>query len=145
MLRVRWRRRSARTVGQLRAVAAERYDRAMSRAAALVDELANELDSWPGVRIERALGGPAVVFYEDLELGVLDRDRGLVELRFSYPERDALVEHGDAEPASPIRDSEDVSHAVHGPADLTAALELFARRYRELRGEDDPYSSRDPG
>jgi hypothetical protein len=117
----------------------------MSRAAALVDELANELDSWPGVRIERALGGPAVVFYEDLELGVLDRDRGLVELRFSYPARDALVEHGDAEPASPIRDSEDVSHAVHGPADLTAALELFARRYRELRGEDDPYSSRDPG
>ena len=117
----------------------------MSRAAALVDELANELDSWPGVRIERSLGGPAVVFYEDLELGALDRDRGLVELRFPYPERDTLVERGDAEPASPIRESENVSHAVHGPADVTAALELFDRRYRELRGEDDPYSSRDPG
>ena len=117
----------------------------MSHAAALVDQLANELDSWPGVRIERPLAGPAVVFYEDLELGALDRDRGLVELRFPYPERDTLVERGDAEPAEPIRDSENVSHSLHGPADLAAALELFDRRYRELRGEDDPYSSRDPG
>jgi hypothetical protein len=24
-------------------------------------------------------------------------------------------------------------------------LELFDRRYRDLRGEDDPYSSQDPG
>jgi hypothetical protein len=116
----------------------------VSHAAALVDELANELDTWPGVRIERQLGGPAVVLYEDLELGVLDRERGLVELRFSAPERDALVEHGDAEPAAPIRDAEDVSHSLRGPSDLSAALELFDRRYRELRGQDDPYSSEDP-
>jgi len=27
---------------------------------------------------------------------------------------------------------------------VTAVLELFGRRYRDLRGEDDPYSSRDP-
>jgi len=24
-------------------------------------------------------------------------------------------------------------------------LELFDRRYRDVRGEDDPYSSQDPG
>jgi hypothetical protein len=27
---------------------------------------------------------------------------------------------------------------------VTAVLELFDRRYRDLRGEDDPYSSQDP-
>jgi hypothetical protein len=122
----------------------ERYDRLMSHAAALVDEIANELGSWPGVRVERSLHGPAVVYYEEVELGVLDRDRGAVELHFSSAERDALVEHGDAEPAAPVHASENVSHALHGPADLTAALELFDRRYRDVRGEDDPYSSQDP-
>jgi luciferase-like monooxygenase len=123
---------------------AERYDRSVSRASAFVDEIANELGSWPGVRIERHQRSPTVVYYEDLELGVLDRERGVAELRFSYPERDALVEHGDAEPASPIRDAENVSHAVHGPADITAVLELFDRRYRDLRGEGESYSSQDP-
>jgi hypothetical protein len=115
----------------------------VSRAAALVDEIANELDTWPGVSIERRLGAPAVVYYEDLELGVLDRDRGIAELRFSSAERDALVEHGDAAPAYPLRDAENVSHPLRGPADLTAVLELFDRRYRDVRGEGDPYGSRD--
>ena len=114
-------------------VIAERYDRPMSHSAALVDEIANELGSWPGVRIERRPRSPAVVYYEDVELGVLDRDGGVVELRFSSPERDMLVEHGDAEPAAPLHDHENVSHALRGPADLTAVLELFDR------------SSRDPG
>jgi luciferase-like monooxygenase len=117
----------------------------VSRAAALVDEIASELGSWPGVRIERRLDGPAVAYYEQIELGVLDREHGVVELRFSTPERDALVERGDAEPALPVRESENVSHAVHGPADITAALELFDRRYRDLRGEDDPRASADSG
>jgi hypothetical protein len=27
---------------------------------------------------------------------------------------------------------------------VTAVLELFDRRYRDLRGEDDPYTSQDP-
>jgi Family of unknown function (DUF5519) len=110
-------------------------------AEALIDEIANELASWPGVRIERGSGDVAVVRYEQLELGVLDRAAGAVELRFSHPERDQLVEHGDAEPdpASPYSDI--VSHSVGGPSDMTAALELFDRRYRDLRGEDDPYSS----
>jgi Family of unknown function (DUF5519) len=126
-------------------VTAERYDRLMSHAAALVDEIASELGSWPGVRVERRSRAPAVVYYEDVELGVLDRDRGVVELRFSAAQRDTLVEHGDAEPAAPVRDAENVSHALHGPADLTAALELFDRRYRDLRGEDAPFSSQDPG
>ncbi len=115
----------------------------MSRAT-LVDEIANELDTWPGVHIERLSEAAALVRYEHLELGVLDRDRGVVELRFSRPEHDDLVEHGDAEPGDLMPDSDAVSHGVHGPADVTAVLELFDRRYRDLRGEDDPYSSQDP-
>jgi hypothetical protein len=112
--------------------------------AALVDEIANELDSWPGVHIERRSVDLAVVRYEQLELGVLDRERGQVELRFSRPERDELLEHGEAEPSGTMPDSDVVSHTVNGPADVTAVLELFDRRYRDLRGDDDPYSSEDP-
>jgi luciferase-like monooxygenase len=116
----------------------------VSRAAPLVDEIANELDTWPGVHIEQRSDGAALVRYEQLELGVLDRDRGVVELRFSRPEHDELVEHGDAEPSDSMPDSDVVSHSVEGPADVTAVLDLFDRRYRELRGEDEPYSSQDP-
>jgi hypothetical protein len=36
-----------------------------------------------------------------------------------------------------------VSHVVEGPSDVTAVLELFDRRYRDLRGDDDAYSSQD--
>ncbi len=114
----------------------------MARAD-LVDEIANELDTWPGVRIERRADGGAVALYERLELGTLDPGRGVVELRFMQSECDELVEHGNAEPADPPGASDVVSHNVQGPADVTAALELFDRRYRELRGEDDPYSSED--
>ena len=116
----------------------------MPDASALVDAIASELDSWPGVHIERRSPDVVLVRYEHLELGVLDRARGVAELRFALPERDRLVEHGDAEPADPVLDSENVSHNVRGPADITAVLELFGRRYRDLRGEDDPYSSQDP-
>src|SRR5277367_2668196 len=112
--------------------------------AALVDELANELDTWPGVRIERVTEGVAVVRYEQLELGVLDADSGMAELRFSVPEHDALVEHGDAEPVDSPPEPDVVRHAVHGPSDVTAVLELFDRRYRDVRGDEDPYSSQDP-
>ncbi len=115
----------------------------MSRAAALVDEIANELDTWPGVRIERRSPDVVVVRYEQLELGVLDRDRGVAEVPFLDPEHDELVEHGDAEPAVATPGSHGVSHDVHGPADVTSVLELFDRRYRDVRGEDDPYSSQD--
>jgi hypothetical protein len=121
----------------------ERYDRHVSRAAALVDEIANELDSWPGVRLERRSDGAAVARYERLELGVLDRARGVVEVHVSRAEHDELVEHGDAEAADPAPDSRTVSHGVEGPSDVSAALELFDRRYRDLRGEDEPYSSQD--
>jgi hypothetical protein len=41
-------------------------------------------------------------------------------------------------------DSDVVVHSVDGPSDVTAVLELFDRRYRDLRGEEDPYSSQDP-
>ncbi len=116
--------------------------RLMSRAQALVDEIASELASWPGIHIERISESAAVVRYERLELGVLDRERGEAELRFSDLERDALVEHGDAEPSDSMPES--VSHGIHGPSDITAVLELFDRRYRDLRGEDDPYSTQDP-
>jgi hypothetical protein len=108
----------------------------VSRAAPLVDEIANELDTWPGVRIERRSDGAAVVRYKQLELGVLDRDRGVVELRFWHPEHEELA---DSTPSSDV-----VSHGVEGPSDVTAVLELFDRRYRDVRGEDEPYSSRDP-
>jgi hypothetical protein len=126
------------------ALIGERYDRPVSRAAPLVDEIANELDAWPGVRIEQRSDGAALVLYEQFELGVLDRDRSVVELRFFGPEHEELVERGDAEPADSKSNYDVVSHDVHGPSDVTAALELFDRRYRELRGEDDPYSSQDP-
>jgi len=115
----------------------------MARAE-LIDEIANELDTWPGVHIERRSPAVAVARYERLELGVLDRERGVVQLRFSPAEEEQLVEHGDAEPAPAPLENEAVSHEVDGPSDVTAALELFDRRYRDLRGEDDPYSSQDP-
>ena len=117
----------------------------MSRADALVDEIANELDTWPGVRIERRTDGAAVVRYEQLELGVLYPERGVAELSFWHPEHDALVEHGDAEADSPAAESEQVAHQIHGPSDVTAVLALFDRRYRDMRGADEPYSSEDPG
>jgi hypothetical protein len=116
----------------------------VSRAAVFVDEIANELDTWPGVHIERRADGAALVRYEHLELGVLDRARGVVELRFSRAQHDELIEHGDAEPDASMPYSDVISHGIHGPSDVTAVLELFDRRYRDLRGEDDPYSSQDP-
>jgi hypothetical protein len=114
----------------------------VSRANVFVDEVANELNTWPGVRIERRADGAALVFYERLELGVLDRD-GLAEIRVSRSERDDLIEHGDAEsdPSTPYSDV--VSHELRGASDVTAVLGLFDQRYRDLRGEDDPYSSQD--
>jgi hypothetical protein len=116
----------------------------VSHTEALIDELANELATWPGVRIERRGDGAAVVRYERSELGVLYADRGLVELPFEAVEYDELVEHGDAEPAGATPDLAGVSHEVHGPSDVTAALELFDRRYRDVRGDDPPFSSADP-
>jgi hypothetical protein len=108
-------------------------------------ELVDELDTWPGVRIERRSPAVAVVRYEQVELGVLDRERNVAELRASSPiEHDELVEHGDAEAAVPIFDDETLSHDVRGPSDVAAVLALFDRRYREVRGEDEPYSSTEP-
>jgi hypothetical protein len=112
--------------------------------AELVDEIANELDTWPGVSIERVTEATALVRYEEVMLGVLDRDRHVAELRFSHPEHDELVEHGDAEPDPEEPDVDVVTHGVEGPSDVTAVLELFDRRYRDVRGEEDPYSSQDP-
>jgi luciferase-like monooxygenase len=112
---------------------------------ALVDEIANELDTWPGVRIGRRDDGAAIVLYEDLQLGVLYPDRAVAELSFSHPEHDALVEHGDAEPADPTPESNRVTHEIDGPSDVTAVLALFDRRYRDLRGADPPFSSSDSG
>jgi hypothetical protein len=115
------------------------------RADALVDEVANELATWPGVHIERREDGAALVRYERSELGVLYPDSGLAELPFLGAEHDELVEHGEAEPAELALDSTGVSHDLRGPSDVTAVLELFDRRYRDLRGERDAYSSEDPG
>ena len=117
----------------------------MARSAPLVDEIANELATWPGVRIERRADGAAVVRYERSELGILHRDRGVVELPVLDVEHDELIEHGEAEPDLVTPGSSGVSHDVHGPADVTEVLELFDRRYRDVRGEGEPYSSADPG
>ena len=116
----------------------------MPDVSAFVDEVANELATWPGVRIERRADGAATVSYEQSELGVLYPDQGVAELPVLDREHDVLIEHGDAEPAELTADSEGVSHTIHGPADITEVLELFDRRYRDVRGEDDPYSSEDP-
>jgi hypothetical protein len=110
--------------------------------SAFVDEVANELATWPGVRVERRADGAAVVSYERSELGVLYSERGEAELPVLDREHDVLIEHGDAGPAE---DSSGVSHSVRGPSDITAVLELFDRRYRDLRGDDEPRSSEDPG
>ncbi len=118
----------------------------MAEVSAFVDEVANELATWPGVQIGRRADGAALVTYEGIELGVLYPDRGLAELPFIIAERDDLVEHGEAEPAElALPDSEGVSHDLRGPSDITEVLELFDRRYRDVRGEDEPYSSEDPG
>ena len=116
----------------------------MPDVSAFVDEVANELRTWPGVRIERRSDGAAVVRYEQHELGLLYPDRGVAELPVLATEHDELIEHGDAEPAETTPDSYGVSHTLHGPSDITAVLELFDRRYRDVRGEDGPYSSEDP-
>ena len=116
----------------------------MSHATELIAEIANELDTWPSVRIEQRSDGATLVLYKDLELGVLAPDRGVVELPFAHLEHDELVEHGDAEPGvDSTPEAEMVSHDVEGPSDVTAVLELFDRRYREARGEEYPDSSED--
>lgn len=116
----------------------------MPEPSAFVDEIANELNTWPGVRIERRTDGAALVRYERAELGVLYPDRGVAELPVLEVEHDELVEHGDAEPAQTTPGSSGVSHSLRGPSDVTAVLELFDRRYRDIRGEGEPYSSEDP-
>ena len=97
------------------------------------------------MRVERRDDGAALVLYEQSELGVLYPDRGEAELPFLLAEHDELIEDGEAEPADVTPESSGVSHGIHGPADITEVLELFDRRYREVRGEDEPYSSEDPG
>lgn len=116
----------------------------MPDVSAFVAEVATELATWPGVRVERRSDGAAIVRYEDSELGALYPDRGVAELPVLDREHDVLIEHGDAEPAEVTPDSAGVSHSIHGPSDITAVLDLFDRRYRDVRGEDDPYTSEDP-
>lgn len=116
----------------------------MPDVSAFVDEVANELATWPGVRIDRRVDGAAIVSYEHSELGVLYPEQGVAELPVLEREHDELIEHGEAEPAELTADSEGVSHSIHGPSDITEVLALFDRRYRDVRGEDAPYSSEDP-
>jgi Family of unknown function (DUF5519) len=113
--------------------------------SAFVEEVASELATWPGVRLEARTNGVAVVRYGHSELGFLYSEHGVAELPVPGREHDILIEHGDAEPAELSAESFGVSHSIRGPADITAVLGLFDRRYRDLRGEDDPYSSEDPG
>ena len=116
----------------------------MARSDALIDEVANELAMWPGIRIERRADGAALVRYQHAQLGVLYPGRGLAELSVLEVEHDELIEHGEAEPAVSSPQSSGVSHQLEGPSDVSAVLDLFDRRYRDIRGEDEPYSSEDP-
>ena len=77
----------------------------MPEPSAFVDEVANELDSWPGVLIEPRPDGVTVVRYRHSELGLLYPDRGIAELPFLGVEHDELIEHGEAEPAEATPDS----------------------------------------
>jgi hypothetical protein len=115
----------------------------MPEPTAFVDDVANELDSWPGVRMETRADGVTVVRYHHAELGLLYPERGIAELPFLSVEHDELIEHGEAEPAVATPDSVGVSHALRGPSDVTEVLALFDRRYREVRGDHPPYSSED--
>ena len=128
----------------LRAPVDNGYDRVVPDVSAFIDEVANELSTWPGVRIGRRDDGAALVIYESVELGVLYPDRGVAELPFLEDEREELIEHGEAEPADTTPESTGVSHSVRGPSDVTEVLELFDQRYRDVRGDDPPYSSEDP-
>ena len=112
-------------------------------ADAFIEEIVSEMDSWPGVHAERRSQELIVLLYEQLELGALDRRSGVAMLHFAPAEREDLVERGDAEPVYPSQTDANVSHELRGPADVEAVLELFRRRYRDLRGEDDPFSSQD--
>jgi hypothetical protein len=113
----------------------------MPDTQALVDDVANELATWPGVHVGRRADGAALITYEGIELGVLHVESGVAELPVLEEERDELIEHGEAEEA----EVEGVTHELRGPSDVTAVLDLFDRRYRDVRGEDDPYSSSDEG
>ena len=117
----------------------------MPAPEAVVAEVANELATWPGVSFERRADGATVVRYEQHELGLLYPERGVAEIPVLDAEHDELIEHGDAEPAETTPGSTGVSHDLRGPSDVTEVLDLFDRRYRDLRGEDQPYSSQDPG
>jgi hypothetical protein len=82
------------------------------------------------------------VRYERSELGTLYPDRGAAELPFVAVELDELIEEGTAEGADLTPASTGVSHDVHGPVDVTAVLELFDRRYREVRARTIPTARR---
>ena len=102
-----------------------------------------------GARVQGVVDGAdrpqaTPVLHGHSELGVLYPERGVAELPVPDREHDILIEHGDAEAADLTAESFGVSHSIRGPADITAVLGLFDRRYRDLRGEDDPYSSEDP-
>ena len=57
----------------------------MARPDALVDEIANELATWPGVRIERRAEARRWCSTSIRSSGLLYRDRGDAELPFCPP------------------------------------------------------------
>jgi hypothetical protein len=116
----------------------------MTRDSAFVSEVANELSTWPGVSVGRRADAAAVISYGQVQLGLLYPDRAAAEIHFLDAEHDQLIEEGDAEPAETTENSTGVSHSLRGPSDVTAVLELFDRRYREVRGDAGPYVSTDP-
>ncbi len=110
----------------------------MARESAALDEVATELETWPGVRLERHVDGTISAHYHHSHLGTLYPGLDVAELPFQGIERDALIDDGAAEPASATPESTGVSHDLRGPSDITAVLDLFDRRYHNVRGEAEP-------
>jgi hypothetical protein len=77
--------------------------------SAFVDEIANELGTWPGVRFESRTDGVTVARFGHSELGLLNPERGVAEPPVPGREHDILIEHGDAEPAGLTAESFGVS------------------------------------
>ena len=113
----------------------------MPDVSAFVDEVASELNMWPGVRIEGARTVPPCA-HEQLELGVLTETAASPSCPSSVPS--TTSSSSTATPRRPrplpIPTGSATTCTTFGRG---RRAELFDRRYRDVRGEGNPYSSED--
>jgi ketosteroid isomerase-like protein len=120
----------------------------VSRAAALVDEIANELDSWPGVRIERRSDGAAPIDNGGSEDAVSQANvelvrrvyeafgRGDVDALFAAMEPDIEWDESEGMPYGGVyRGREAIVENVFGP--ILADVEEFTADPDEILRLDD--------